>query len=219
MATTLASLTDRVEEILADSSNAIWSTTNIEEAIRQALHEYSQARPQDTIGTLTFAADSREISTSTLTTLLNVLEIWVPYTAAAPEYPPNVRAFRFFADASLIYVTGPYSPVDEDVMRVFYTALQLIDDLDSAASTTVPDDDISTLAHGAAGFAATTRALDLSEQISVDRQAGDAVHEWGQRKLVDFRLQLAQIAMVRARQFPESKVPAANKDRFGSQWT
>lgn len=52
MAATLSILRDRVEQVLADSGNAIWSTSDIDEAIRNALHEYSKTRPLQSVGTL-----------------------------------------------------------------------------------------------------------------------------------------------------------------------
>ena len=67
MTTPLADLRDRLEEILADTGNAIWSTGNLDEAIRQAVHEYSLARPQEQQTSITLTADGREISTSTIT--------------------------------------------------------------------------------------------------------------------------------------------------------
>jgi hypothetical protein len=57
MTATLTTLRDRVEIILADSGNSIWSTGDIDEGIRQALHEYSKTRPLRSVGTVALSAD------------------------------------------------------------------------------------------------------------------------------------------------------------------
>ena len=59
MTATLTTLRDRVELMLADSGNSIWSTDDIDEAIRQALHEYSKTRPLRAVSTVTLSADGR----------------------------------------------------------------------------------------------------------------------------------------------------------------
>ncbi len=217
MATTLALLRDRVEEILADTGNAIWSTDNIDEAIRQALHEYSMARQNEKETSLTLTADGREISTSTITDLINVTEIWIDYDSTDPDYPAPIRPFRFWKDIGTIYVMGQYEPQDADVVRVFYTALHILNGLDSETSTSVPDEDVTALAHGAAGYAAATRAVDLAEMITVDRQAVERMDTWGQQRLSDFRLHLQ--ALARQRQDPIAHVPTGSLDRFEGDWT
>ena len=126
MAATLATLRDRVETMLADSGNAIWSSDDIDEGIRQALHEYSKTRPLKAESSLTLSATGREIDISSLTGLLDVSEIWCNYTASDPEFPPNRRAFMAWADLDLLYVIDDYEPASGDVMRVFHTKLQTL---------------------------------------------------------------------------------------------
>ena len=194
MAATLATLRDRVELILADSGNAIWSTGDIDEGIRQALHEYSKTRPLRAVDTLSISADGREIDISSLTDLLSVREIWCDYTAADPEDPPNRRAFMFWPDQSKLYVNDVYEPQNGDTMRVFYTKMQTLNGLDSATATTVDLDDESLIAIGAAGYAATSRAVDLAEQVTLDRLTAQQVRAWGLSKMQEFRSGLKKVA-------------------------
>jgi hypothetical protein len=191
---TLTTLRDRVELLLADTGNAIWSTGWLDEAIREALHEYSKTRPLRSDGTLVLSADGREIDVSSLSGLLGVVQIWIPYTSTDPEYPPNVRPFEHWADAGKIYVSGDYEPASGDVARVFYTTLQTLDGLDSATSTTFPADDESLIATGAAGYAATSRAVDLAEKVTLDRLTAQQVRAWGLAKLQEFRAGLKTVA-------------------------
>jgi non-ribosomal peptide synthetase component F len=219
MSATLTTLRDRVEQALADSGNAIWSTSAIDEAIRQALHEYSKTRPQRAVGTITLSADGREISVSSLTGLLSVLEVWCTYTAADPEFPPNRRGFQYWPEQTKIYVWDEYAPQSGDVVRVFYTKLQTLSGLDSATSTTFPDDDESLIAIGAAGYAATSRAVDLAEQVTLDRLTAQQVRAWGLSKLQEFRSGLKTVARRMALEtLGHVELPDLDRHEQGSEW-
>jgi hypothetical protein len=195
LSTTLALLRDRVETILADTGNAIWATGDIDEAVRRALSEYSKARPLQNVGTLSLSSDAREVDASSLTGILAVTEIWLPYTAASPEFPPNRRDFEYWPDSTTIYVNdGAYQPQSGDVMRVFYFTLQTLEDLDSATATSFPDDDETLIAEGAAGYAATSRAVDLAEQVTLDRLTAQQIRAWGMAQLQRFRAGLKVVA-------------------------
>jgi hypothetical protein len=220
MTATLATLRDRVETILADSGNAIWSTDDIDEAIRQAVHEYSKTRPLRSVGTVVLSSDGREIDISSLTGLLGVSQVWCDYDSTDPAYPPNRRPFEHWPDSQTVYVTGDYEPQSGDTMRVFYTKLQTLEDLDSATSTTIPLDDESLIAIGAAGFAATSRAVDLAEKVTLDRLTGQQVRAWGLSKLQEFRSGLRAVAK---RMALESKAdvelpPVDRWDRDSEGW-
>ena len=219
MSATLTTLRDRVEAQLADTANAIWSTSAIEEAIRQALHEYSKTRPQRAIGTLTLAADGRELSTTSITGILQVMDVWCTYTASDPEFPPNRRGFQYWPEQALIYVWDEACPQAGDVVRVFYTKLQTLSGLDSASATSFPDDDESLIAIGAAGYAATSRAVDLAEQVTLDRLTTQQVRAWGLSKLQEFRSGLKTIARRMALEsLGHVELPALDRHEDGSEW-
>lgn len=215
MATTLATLRDRVELILADNTNLIFSTDDVDEGIRRALHDYSQVNPQHKIDTITLTADGREISTATLTGIADVEDVWCPYDSSDPEYPPYRRPWRFWRDSGLLYVMGSYEPQSADVVRVFYTALQKLKDLDSATATTLPAEHDSIVALGAAGYAAQSRALDVAEQISVDRDTTKNLREWAELQLRRFGDALHQVAI--ATQGP-GHVGLPALDRWEGEW-
>lgn len=194
MTATLSVLRDRVERVLADTGNSIWSTDDVDEAIRQALHEYSKTRPQRAAATLTLSADGREIDVSPLSGLLSVSEIWCDYDSNDPQWPENRRSFACWPDTAEVYITDDYEPQSGDVMRVFYTKLQTLSGLDSETTTSFSDDDESLIAAGAAGYAATSRAVDLAEQVTLDRLTAQQVRAWGLAKLQEFRSGLKTIA-------------------------
>lgn len=192
MAATLTTLRDRVEQILADTANAIWDPTWLDEAIRLALAEYSQANPLAAVTTLTVPADSYELDISAVSDLLAVTEVWVPYTAADPEHPPNRRAFEHWFDEQTLFFPD-YQLQNGQTLRLFYTTPQTLNGLDAAAATSLPLSDESLLVTGAAGHAAASRALDLTEQVTLDRLTAQQVRAWGLSKLQEFRTGLRRV--------------------------
>jgi hypothetical protein len=217
MATTLALLRDRVELILADAANAIWAAGDIDEAIRRALHDYTKVRPYESVGTINITTAGREVDVSTLTGILGVSQIWCDYTATDPEFPPNRRAFEYWPDGTTIYVIDAVRPEAGDVMRVFYYVVQTLDGLDAATATTFPDDDESLLAQGAAGYAATSRAVDLAEQVTLDRLTAQQIRAWGMAQLQQFRAGLRVVARSRA-MGRSARAEVDELDVWDSEW-
>ena len=203
----LAAIRDRVEQTLLDTGNAIWATGAIDEALRTALHQYSEANPQAIETYLTLAADGREISLSTLTGLLNVTEVWWPYDHTTETWPPNkVQGFRIFWDAGVATLLLDFEEADQpqidDEVRIFYTAAQTIEDLDTATATTVPAPHESWLVVGAAGQAAMSRALDLMEVTGTDMYAIGLMATWGRSKVKEFQSFLNALRGQHARRGP-----------------
>jgi len=186
----LATIRDRVEQQLVDTGNSIWSTDLIDEGLRQALAEFSLAIPLHQITTLTLAADTYELDISSISGLLDVERLWLPYTASSPENPPNWRGFDHWRDNDILYL-GDYQAQSGDVARVFYTTVQTVEDLDSATSTTVTALQESILVHGGAGYAATSRSLDLEEQVTLGSRVSKEIQAWGETRLAYFRSLLA----------------------------
>jgi hypothetical protein len=212
----LAALRDRVEQILMDSGNAIWATGDIDEALRQALHEYSKIRPLAAVTTVNVTSATHELDISTITDLIGVSRVWCPYTAVSPEDPPEWCAFEHWEDLQILYFPDELDA--STVARVFYDAMQTIEDLDSATATTVPADDESLICTGAAGFAALSRALDLDEQVTLDRDVPTKAKTWAGQKLQDFRQGLAAIARAQAVR-GYSHVGLPKLDRHDSTWS
>ena len=203
MTATLTSLRDRVEQTLADTSNAIWETGWIDEGITKALHEYSLARPLHKNGTISVSADTYELDISALTGVIGVHEVWSPYTAADPEHPPNILPFRHWIDSQELYF--PVCQVSNgDVCRVFYTSLHTLNGLDSETVTTVGLEDESLLVSGSAGFVATDRGLDLSEQVTVTALTAQQVRAWGLSTLQQFRNGLRRVTQAKSGAVPST---------------
>lgn len=184
-ALTLTTARDRLEVVLQDSGNAIWATGDLDEALRQALEQYSRFRPAHAIGTITLAAAGREISISSLTGLLRVEKVWWDYDSTAPGHPPQWRRFETWP-GSIIYVNDQSQPASGDVVRVWYTKAHTLNGLDAAAATTLPLDDQAFLIAGAAAFAARFRAVELAEKATVDGAVQSRLLDWASVMMAEF---------------------------------
>ena len=219
MTITLMSLRERVEQMLVDTGNAIWDRTWLEEAIRQALLEYSLINPQQAMTTLAIGADTYELDISSISGLLAVTQVWVPYTASNPEHPPNARAFEHWVDSQTLYFPD-YQLQNGDTTRIFYTKLRTLSGLDGETTTTFPISDEILLAVGSAGHAATSRAVDLTEKVSVGQLTAQQVRAWGLSKLQEFRAGLNAVTHRLAMRNP-SDVELSSLDRWdreGKEW-
>lgn len=185
MAATLTTLRDRVEATLQDAANARWATSDLDEAIRRALEEFSSACPREVIVPVTLAADGREVDLSALTGRLQVTRVWFPYTAADPEHPPRWAPFEVWGDT--LYLDTADEPSAGEVARLWYSAPHTLNGLDGAAATTLPADAEGLVVGGAAGQAALQRAVELSESLNVDADVVERLTIYGRARLDEFR--------------------------------
>lgn len=165
----LDSITTEVQTTLADTGT-VFTDDACEQAILLALRELNTVEHYARIGTITLAANSREISLSSLTQPSRVDRVWLPYTAAAPEDPPEWRAFEQWSD-TLLYISDGAEPDAGDVARIFYHTPHTIDDLERAAATTLNDTQVGAIVFGAAAYALDVRVRTISESISANKFA------------------------------------------------
>jgi hypothetical protein len=203
---TLAEIRDRVEQALLDTGNAIFTADLIDEAIRQALDEYNAVSPLAAETVVTLPGDGREIALEDVTGLVEVTDVWWPYDsdATTETWPPNrVAGYRVYWDDArpvlfLDLIAGD-QPQQDDEVRVWYTKRHTIQDLDSAAVTTLTAEHEILIVIGAAGGAALSRALDLIETAGTDLYAVGLLATWGKTQLREFRTKLAQLQRRSAR--------------------
>lgn len=186
----LAELRVRVERALGDATNQRFSEPDLDAALLLALGEYGGVLPQRKVASLTLTADGREIDLASLTNLVNVERVEWDYDASDPDYPPLYRPFHFTLPPSSIILDTDDEPQSGDVVRVFYTAAQTIENLDGATQTSVPSSDEHLLVYGAAGHAALSRAASLLEKVSMDQDATVRLQAWGKEQLASFRARL-----------------------------
>ena len=183
---TLATLRDRVELKLQDSGNATWSTDDIDEALEEALEQYSRRNPNTAIADVTLAADGREVDISSISDLLRVEKVWWPYDSTTPGHPPAWVQFIVWP-GDILYIDEPTAPTSGQHVRVWYTKSHTLNGLNAAGATTVPAEDITYLVSGGAHFAAQMRAVELAEQATVDRDVVKRLTEWAKEQGKNFR--------------------------------
>jgi hypothetical protein len=211
MAETLATLRDRVEQILEDSSNDKWATGELDEAIEQALDAYSERLPREAIGTVTLASAGREVDISSIT-YREIRRVWWDYDSSDPNYPPNWREFELWP-GDILFIRDDDEPAATDVVRVFYTADHTLEDLNSAASTTFPDRHASLLARGAAALAVLFRRATVGETANLNEWAPRNLRDWAEEQLKAFYAELDELAQ-REAALSSGTIPLARIDRW-----
>jgi hypothetical protein len=200
MGLTLAQYEARVAVFLMDTGNTIWPTATLDECIRLALHEYSEANPLGVETVITLPGDGREVALNALPGLTAVTDVWWPYDSAATTetWPPNrVRGFRMYwdDDQPVLYLEteDDTQPQQDDELRLWYVKQRTIQNLDSASATTIQVDHESWIVMGAAGQAAFARATDLAETAGVSAVSTPNLAALGSRWLRTFRANVASL--------------------------
>lgn len=188
---TLAQLRDLVELDLDDAGNATWSTDDIDRGIEKALRDYSQVNAQQAVGTVTLAADGREVSISTLTGLTRVVKVWFPYVAADPVHPPNWVEWSLWG--TTLFIMSGDEPKDTEVVRVFYHKEHTIDGLNGESSTTIPGHDEEVIVIGAGAYCALQLSRTAIEDAGIAADTPDFWLRWALARLDDFNARLRQV--------------------------
>ncbi len=216
----LAAVRDRVEVLLQDTDmgNLTWEAGDINEAIQEALERYTKVNPAREIDTVTLAADGREIDISSITSYLSIERVWWDYDSTDPRYPPRWRDFELWPD-DVLYINDPGEPQTNDVVRVWLTKKQTIEDLDSATASTLPADDVTLVVTGAAGIAAMMRSRQVGELLNVDGWVPRRAREWGGERLAEFEAGLDRIgAQIASRASGIASVAGLDRWDDGSGW-
>lgn len=223
----LAGMRTRVRAILMDALSAVWTNDEVDEGLRLALGEYSRAglqpgtrvRPDEAVGVVTPAAESRSASLAGLTGLMAVSKVWFPYDAAAPEELPRWVDWTVIWDAGTptLLLLGASVPDGTEVARVFYKKPHALKDLDAAAATTFEAVDADLIVLGAAGHCCNARSVDLAETVGQQVAATPNLAAVGQRYLKAFRAQIAPgyIAFAKSGSRQASREAFYDPDRLG----
>jgi len=186
MTHTLSSLTDDVEALLKDPSNTYFSTDEIQDAIEWCLTEVNRVYHQREDTTIDDVEDTREYSLSSITGLVAVTEVWWPWDASDPTYPPP-RVHWFMLDDDTLYLDVDDDPDGTEDLRIFYTKDHTIEGLDGASSTTLDDYACELLAIGAAGRVVLGQGREAIDTINVSVEVAGDWEAWGRGRLEEFR--------------------------------
>jgi len=201
----LATIRDRVEADLMDSTNATWSTAELDAHIRRALIRYSQVNPQCTAAALSSSDGVREYSLATLTGLKWINDVWYPYDDSDPEYPPNRPQWSILDSKLRLEVDDEPSGAATEKIRVIYSTFHEIEDLDSASSTTLDAEGEQIVVIGAAAYAAEQLAQARMASVNASEHAPLRWMQWAADRLQRFEDALETIR-ARANQIHDPRV-------------
>ncbi len=174
--TDLSDLIDRVELELNDTANAIWDTDRLAAHVRTALRRFSQIKPRCTWEQITTTDGQREYSLASIGEILEVLDVWYPYTADAPEYPPERTRWQTQETGTLLLLSES-APADNETIRVLVTKPHTIAALDGASATTLTAQEKQLIVLGAAAYALQSQATTTINTITASA--------WTQRQYAD----------------------------------
>lgn len=184
---------------------------DIDEAARWGLHRISEVNPHKAITTLTLPSAGREVDVSGID-YLHIDRVWLDYDANDPDYKPQWADFEVWP-GDLLFIDEPEEPQSGDVLRLWYTTEQTIQDLDNATETTLPTRDITTLIVGATGYCAQER-IQEKEVYWGNRDLRD----WADARLKEFEAALLRMACRQAIRHG-GVAPAPDLDRFDGGWS
>jgi hypothetical protein len=152
--------------------SATWTTVIQDEALRQTLAEYDDALVYEADFTVSVAGSEQDLSTlADVGQLLGVAWPW----AGEDDWRLRAQKFRFSGKQTII-LPGRLYPQVGDVIRVRYTRLHQIENLDSAAVTTVQEPAHRRLVSiGAAAWALDIRLRQVSENPAIPKEAAETL--------------------------------------------
>ena len=168
MALTLTDYRADLDNILATAiDSSTWTSTIKDEALRQALQRYSLEGPVYETN-FTVASANAEQDLSSITDIYRIIALAWPWSAGENflQYSVNYRLLGNFN----AYIKDGI-PVVNEIIRVRYRKQHKIQNLDSAASTTVNDVDRRTIAVAAAIWCLELRIRQLAENPAIPDSA------------------------------------------------
>jgi hypothetical protein len=179
--------------LLSDDGTRFDNDT-LDQGLRLALMEYVQYSPDIIQVEFTVTTAGRDQDISAITGYEKSLQICYPYTTGQ-DTPTEVEAYYEYKSAGgpLIHFQGNIIPQVGEKLLILYTAFHTIEDLDSAAVTSVPDIHKTILVSGAAGHAGIIRVSQIGEAYTTQSGSKIFISEWAKKELATFRYLLRNI--------------------------
>lgn len=164
----------RVALLVQDVASLIFSSDELDIAIRQALAQYSYYLPYERRTVVTLGVDGNEADLSQLSEVHKVTRVWYPWHASLSlnDQEENLVSgwdlIRDSGSLALAFYT-PVKPKAGEQVRVHYTTTHTLEGLDAAVVTTIPLYHYTLLAQGAAAYALLSGATDRADTENKDR--------------------------------------------------
>jgi len=198
----LGTMTARARVLLQDTSGARYSAAEIEEGLRHALAELGRALPLLCAADLAVTQTGSELALVGLSGLSGVAAVQYPLDPADPAGSPRLdgRTMCLWLEDGprLARSDGGHFEAGQTA-RLTYTRPPRLAGLDGATATTLPPDAEALLVNGAAGFAASFRAVALSESFGSHLSDGSETERLAKRYLDEFRRGVRELRAARGR--------------------
>jgi len=166
-----------------DSQNYRWTDSELNRHIDHALRELSLSCPLEAKATLSTTAESRDLSLSSLSDLVEIEAVEYP----AGNYPPSYVRFSVWADTLPLLMDS--LPGDSEDVYVYYGKLHTL----NADSSTLPAKLEDLVALGAAAYAAMEWASFATNRVHLGgAETWRNYLTWGQDRLAAFMKGLAK---------------------------
>jgi hypothetical protein len=173
--------------LLDDVSKTRYSDNQVDQALRLAMLEYSQSRPNLDV----YALDTDGNKVITIPSDFAGTHVFkVELYDANPNLIQEVP-FYAYRIAETFYIQTRDVIAAGKVLLLTYSLSHIIDGLDGAAGTSVPEEDETTLQIGAAGYAAQMRATSRAETINMQPSVSGQILKVATMFLTQFRAAIA----------------------------
>jgi hypothetical protein len=181
----LTDMTARIRKDLhdEDSQNYRWTDSELSRHIDRAVRELSLSCPLEAKAILTTTAESRDISISSLTDVVEIEAVEYP----VGNYPPSYTRFSLWNDTLTLLIDS--LPGDSEDVYVYYGKLHTL----TADSSNIPPKLEDMAALGAAAYAAIEWASFATNRVNVGgAEVWRNYLTWGQDRLAEFMKGLAR---------------------------
>lgn len=183
----IAALRTKVLAILDDASLTKFSNNQVDQAVRDALIEYTRYRPIE--ATFSFDADGEQV----IVMPTSFIAFQVTDLYKDEDYPQTHYTFLARYEDEQWQIETPKDTIPANTALIAaYAKVNGIDGLDSFAGTTIPDSEIELFALGAAGFALLSRAVNRSEANNLDSDTLEGLKKLGDSYITKFLTTLKQ---------------------------
>ena len=166
-----------------DSQNYRWTDTELNRHIDHAVRELGLSCPLETKATLSTTAESRDLSLSSISDLVEIEAVEYP----AGNYPPSYVRFSVWADTLTLLIDS--LPADSEDLYVYYGKLHTL----NADTSTLPAKLEDLVALGAAAYAAIEWASFATNRVNLGgAETWRNYLTWGQDRVADFMKGLAK---------------------------
>lgn len=197
----LASYRTAVLQLLDDTGLLRYTNLQVDQALRWALGQYSRSRPI----MRTYSADGAGTYILELPADFTAFNITRIQMDDGTDPPTEVAFKAFYRDESWYVETTERLLASSDTVTVTYDAPHTIDDLDSAAGTTIPDAHEWLIQVGAAGYAARMRAVSRAETVNMQPEVRKQLMEMANQFLTEFSCGIKTVQEVAISLIPDSE--------------